>query len=157
MQFRSDQIRSAIFTHPKRTAVALGLFLMIVGSFEPFYVRIFFSDRDALRRLYVELPYRKLPGFRPLLSRVRELTPLHAKVALWVPPGRWNEGYEYGYYRSVYLIAGREVVPLLDAADHFLSSNLDQADYLVCWHCNPGFAGFKTVLRTPDGFLARKR
>ena len=130
---------------------------MVAGGFEPFYLRIFALDRAALRQTYLELPYRKLPGFRTLLTESRKATPPGARVALWLPSGRWESGYEYGYYRSVYLLAGREVLPLLDDSSRFLPANLAAADYVICWHCRPPFNGFEDILQTPDGVLARKR
>ena len=78
------------------------------------------------------------------------------RVAFWMPDPRWERGYEYGFYRSGYLLAGRQIVPLIDQNDRFFPAHLEQSDWIVCWRCEVPFARFRTVWRGPSGSVAKR-
>lgn len=141
----------------RRSAAVLALLLMVGGGFELFYLEAYALDRDSYREYLTRLPYRRLPGFQDLAAvAVREIPP-EASVAIWIADPAWDRGYEYAYYRSVYLLKGRQSIPLLDKRNAFLSRNLASADYVLCWRCDAPFAPFETTVVTKWGTIARRR
>lgn len=148
--------------HPGRSfevrviLAALAFACLIAGGIEPFYFRAFGLDRQQMRQHLTELPYRKLPGYRQFLIDVHGSTVSGDSVGLWL--GRpWNEGYEYGYQRSAYLLPSRVLLPLIDHRDRFIPANLDRILYLACWQCDPPFPGFTVVKRFRHGTLSRRQ
>ena len=120
---------------------------MAAGSFQPMYLRVFAMDSNAIRAVYTELPYRRIPGLRKLLVDAGARTPPGATIALWVPFREWDGGYGYAFRRAPYLMPDKRVVPMED---------LRSAQYLVCWHGCPPAPGFKTVWRSAEGELMRR-
>ena len=125
--------------------------MLVIGGFEPYYVRIFTVDAARTRAAMTELPYRKLPGLRRLLVDVDRSTPRGAKIAIALPFRDWEGGYGYGYYRASFLLPGKQVVPLLPP------SNLRFADYVMVWRGRPAIDGFVPVWTTSDGTLMVRR
>jgi hypothetical protein len=136
---------------PLRIAAYAVLAMLVIGGFEPYYVRIFTADAARRRAAMTELPYRKLPGLRRLLVDVDRSTPRGAKVAIALPFRDWEGGYGYGYYRASFLLPGKQVVPLLPP------SNLRFADYVVVWKGRPVIEGFVPLWTTSDGTLMVRR
>lgn len=140
-----------------RTLVAAAVLVLIVaGGYEPFYLQILTANRFALRLHYVELPYRKLPGLRNLMTAVAEATSPGDRIAVAIP-SQPPEGYAYGFNRSAYLLAGRQLVPLVDRDGRPLDGNFAEADYLACWSCTMNAPGATMVLETKWGTLMRLR
>lgn len=122
---------------------------LAIGTFQTYYVRILFESSDARRRAYAELPYRKVPGLRRLLTEADRRLPIGANVLFAMPEGTPAGAYEYAHRRSIYLLAGKNVLPLR-------RENLARADYIVCWRaCSPP-QGFQQLWRSEDGVLLRK-
>jgi hypothetical protein len=136
---------------PLRIAAYAVLAMLVMGGFEPHYVRVFSVDAARTREAMTELPYRKLPGFRRLLLEVDRSTPRGARIAIALPYRQWEGGYGYGYYRASFLLPGKQVVPLLPP------SNLRFADYVVVWKGRPEIAGFAPLWTTSDGTLFKRR
>ena len=132
------------------------MLVMLAGGFEPLFLRIFFLDREALRRHLIELPYRQLPGLQRLLLTARTQTIEGEKVGFWMDSPRWKEGYEYAYKRAGYPMAGRQVIPLIDSGSRLREAALKEIDVLVCWRCRPPFPEFRISYQTPDGVVARR-
>ena len=121
-----------------------------IGAFEPFYIRIFFTDRTRLRAALTELPYTKAPGLRTFLSEVAQRTPPGSRVAIAAPWTEWDRGYEYVFARSLYPLAGREVLALTRPG------SLERAEYVAAWHAAPAIPGFTEIWRGRDGVLLRR-
>jgi hypothetical protein len=138
-------------SRPLRIAAYAVLAMLVVGGFEPYYVRVLGADASRTRAAMTELPYRKLPGFRRLLVDADRVTPRGARIAIALPYAEWDGGYGYGYYRASFLLPGKQVVPLLPP------SNIRFADYVLVWHGRPAIQGFMPVLATGDGTLYRRR
>lgn len=136
---------------PLQLAAYAVLAMLVIGGFEPYYVRIFTVDAARTRAAMTELPYRKLPGLRRLLVEVDRSTPRGAKIAIALPFRDWEGGYGYGYYRASFLLPGKQVVPLLPP------SNLRFADYVVVWKGRPVIDGFVPLWTTSDGTLMVRR
>jgi hypothetical protein len=128
--------------HPRpRFAAALPmLFAMAAwtaigaGAFQKLYVTIHFKDTAALRTFWTEAPYRRIPGLRPLLFEVEARTKPGDRVLLWTPHRPWQGGYGYAFRRAQYVLAGRDVIPLLDRARDVVDErNIARATYIACW------------------------
>ena len=138
-------------------AALAALAAMVFGSFEPYYLRIYRVDGAALRAQWTELPYRKVPGLRQLLLEVARRTPPGARILIATPHRPGLGGYRYAFERSHFILAGRELVPLLDPANEKrIPLRLESVDYIACWHeCTPP-RGFNPVWKSNDGVLLRR-
>lgn len=121
-----------------------------VGAFEPFYVRMLFLDRARMHRSLIELPYTQAPGLRTFLIEVEQRTPRGSHVAIAAPFTEWDRGYEYVWTRSLYPLAGRDVLSLTKR------DALQRAEYIAAWHLAPAVPGFTEVWRGRDGVLLRR-
>ena len=140
-----------------RLAAYVILAALVAGGFEPMYVRIFAVDGASWRAAMTELPYRKLAGLRRLMIDVDRSTPRGSRIAIALPFRQWEEGYGYGYYRTSYLLPGKQVIPLLALdRDEPRPDNLRLADYIVVWRGKLDVKGFTVVWSTPDGTLLRR-
>jgi hypothetical protein len=135
------------------TALIAGIALF---SFQPFYVRIFFVDRQAMSRQLAELPYHLVPGFRDLMLEVRDRVPEGSNVALVTPFRDWPR-YGYCFHRARYLLAGRQVVPLVAPSGEVELSNLGKAQYVVAYNSALDSQVFEEVFRSRYGVLLRRR
>jgi hypothetical protein len=142
----------------KLSIAALGAFLAIaIGSFEPFYLRIYTIDSATLRANWTELPYRKVPGLRRVLVEVDRRTPRGARVLLATPHRPGEGGYRYAYARAQFLLAGRELVPLLEPfTENRIPLQLESVDYIACWHDCATPQGFEIIWKNNDGVLLRR-
>ena len=131
---------------------------IVIGGFEPFYLRVLAGSTPMSPAFLAELPYRKLAGFQRLLLETAPRTFPGAKIAIALPFGAWEGGYGYGYYRASYLLPGRQVVPLLvPGEDRPAPQNLAVADYVLSWHSASSLPGFVTVWNSADGSLMRRK
>ncbi|HJQ41262.1 MAG TPA: hypothetical protein VKB93_29330 [Thermoanaerobaculia bacterium] len=140
------------------SVAALGAFLAIaIGSFEPFYLRIYGIDSTTLRANWTELPYRKVPGLRRMLVEVDRRTPKGARVLLATPHRAGEGGYRYAYARAQFLLAGRQLVPLLEPfTEKRVPLQLQSVDYIACWHECATPNGFQIIWKSDDGVLLRR-
>ena len=138
-------------------AALAALAAVILGSFEPYYLRIYRVDADKLRNYWTELPYRKVPGPRRVLVEVGRRTPPGARILIATPHRPGQGGYRYAFERSHFILAGRELVPLHDPATEApIPLHLESVDYIACWHeCAPP-RGFDVVWQSADGVLLRR-
>ena len=136
-------------------ALALAAWIAIaIGAFQAFYLRIWTTDRAALREQYVELPYRRIPGWRSLLGEAAARTPPGARILIALPHRPWQSGYGYGFRRAQYVLAGREAVPLLDReTERVDDAALGRADFVLCWRECPPPPGFALVWQNEQGML----
>ena len=140
-----------------RTALIAVLFtVLLVGGFEPFFVRIFFVDRDALGQQLTAGPDLAAPGYADLLDQVRQRTPPGSKIALLFPVRQWSSGYEYAYYRGSWFLAGREVIPLVDPDDSVRLERLRDAEYIASWRVDAAVEEFEPVWRGANGVLLKR-
>ena len=130
-----------------RIASIVALAMIVIGGFEPFYLRIFAADGASMRAAFTELPYRKLPGLRRFLVDVDARTPPGARIAICVPYPEPDPGYVYAYSRASYVLPGKQIVPIGHAAE---------ADFVACWHASPALPRFAIVWQSADGVLLRR-
>lgn len=146
MPSRADRIRAPLY--------AILIAGMLAGGFQPFFVRIFVSDREQLSRTLAEAPDR--PGYADFLREVRRLTPEGSRIAILVPMRQWNRGYSYAYYRASYFLTGREVVPVVDPDDVAHLERLRGADFVASWEMTPRIAGFSPIWRDERSALLQR-
>ena len=130
--------------------------LILVGAFQPFYWRMYAVNRKGYGEWLTELPYSRTPGLRTFIAGVRERTGRGSRIAIATPATSWRGGYEYAFVRATYLLAGRTTIPLIGEDDRPHPENLESAEYLACFQCEPALPAYKAVWRTPDGVLARR-
>jgi hypothetical protein len=142
----------------KLLAATAALLLILIGGFEPFYLRVFRIDRAKEEAAFAQMPYRKMTGLQTFLKGVDAHTPPGARIAIWCPFRQWEGGYGYAYYRASYLLPGKQVVPLLAPHDdHLQLANLAQADYLASFDDQIAAPGFDDNWRDQYGMLLKKR
>jgi hypothetical protein len=140
-----------------RIIAAIALAAIVIGGFEPFYLRVFTLDPATARNAFTELPYRKLPGFRSFITFVDASTPARSRIVLLLPFTQWEGGYGYGFYRAGFLMPSKTVMPMLELnADRLDRRAFDKADYIAGWHGAPPVDGFVPIWRSPDGILLRR-
>jgi hypothetical protein len=141
---------------PTHRIVALTLLILLAAArVQPGLLKLPFMDRAFLERHFAELPDRGWDGFPAFIAGVRAQTRPGDKIALIVPPRHWNEGYSYAFYRASYLLAGRQVVPLVQPDDRMAMGNLGAATYLAAWRMPP-IAGHPIVWQGHGGVLVRR-
>lgn len=138
-----------------RFVYAILLAAMIVGGFQPFFLRIFFSDRAAIARRLVESPDR--PGYVAFLGAVRRRTPEGSRIAILVPMRHWGRGYSYAYYRASYFLTAREVIPVVDPDDSAHLERVGEADFVASWGMAPRIGGFADVWNGDGGVLLERQ
>ncbi|MGH9457992.1 MAG: hypothetical protein ACRD2J_10175 [Thermoanaerobaculia bacterium] len=139
-----------------RPALAAAAFaLLFAGTFQPFYVRVFFADRQAAHAWLTELPYRKSPGLRSFLVEARRRTQPGDAIAFLVPYSRWEGGYRYALRGAKYILAGRTVHPVVGPRDVDLTENLDRANVIVAWQV-PVPPGWEVTWAGEGGAVARR-
>ena len=141
---------------------ALGMAVAVAiaaAAFQPFYLRIYVTDRARLAASLTELPYRKLPRMRQFILEVRARTRDGDAIAIASPLHRaplWTGGYDYLFARSRYLLGGRLVVPLVGDGDKPQPENLAMATHIACFQCTSAAPGFVEIWRGRDGVLLRR-
>ena len=139
-------------------AVAAAWIAIGAGAFQQFYVTIHFTDNTALRTFWTEAPFRRIPGLRQMLLAVEVRTKPGDRVLIWTPHRPWQGGYGYAFRRAQHVLAGREVIPLMDRQRDVVDErNIDRATFIACWPECPPMAGFDTIWRSKDGMLLRRR
>lgn len=133
----------------RRLLLGVALAAVAIGAFQPFYLRVWKQDWPALEAYLTELPYRKLPGLRRLCLEADRRTPPGSRVLFLMPPQTTKDAYDYGFGRTQYLLAAKDVVPRFDRSGRGV-------EYILCWRCTPP-SGFVTVWEGGEGSLARRR
>jgi len=132
----------------RRTAVILVLLVIGVGAFQPYYLRVWSQDWRALGAYLTELPYRKVPGLLRVCREADRRIPIGARVLLVTPHRTWPGGYDYSFRRARYLLAGREMIPMLGPTP------AQPPDFIVCAQmpCAPR-ANFRQIWGDASGSI----
>ena len=141
----------------KQRALRIAVAAAIAAAlFQPFYLTIFTVSRARMSAMLVELPYRKMPGLRLFLEGVRARTRKGDSIALAAPYPTWDNGYDYAYARSTYVLAGRRVLPMLDAQNRPQPQNLGGAQFIAAYRMRGPLPGYAPVWSSADGTLWRR-
>ena len=139
-----------------RRAAAAALFAaIVVVGLEPILLSFPFIDRERAAARYGSMLDRPYPGYREFLEAVREHTHNGDVIAVLVPARRWEFGYSFAYYRASYVLAGREVLPLVWHHDEMLGVNFNAAQYVAAWDVQPPPG--EVVVRASGGVLVKRR
>ncbi|HUP47842.1 MAG TPA: hypothetical protein VNA04_03530 [Thermoanaerobaculia bacterium] len=114
-----------------RRRLALTLFVLIAAaSADLSLLRTATIDRS---RTALALRSEPWPGYEAFLAGVRHRTHAGDSIALLVPSRGWEQGYSYGYFRASYVLAGREVLPVIGPGDQQFPGRVDRAAYVAVW------------------------
>jgi hypothetical protein len=121
-----------------RRRFALLLFAALaLLAIDPVAVRVAVASRAVMHRFFTIFPDRLwYPDYPAFLEEVRTHTRPGDTIAILVPSMRWEAGYSYAYYRASYVLAGREVLPLVQPDDSAVPQNLAGAKFVAAWHRN---------------------
>jgi hypothetical protein len=146
-------------TRPQLVAAAAAAAWIAIGAgaFQQLYVAIHFTDTAALRTFWTEAPFRRIPGLRRMLLAAEARTQPGDRVLLWTPHRPWQGGYGYAFRRAQHVLAGRDVIPLIDRdSGAVVERNIDRATFIACSPGCPPIAGFDVIWRSEDGMLLRR-
>ena len=135
----------------RRILAALILATLVIGGIEPSYFRILLGDpAERIRKAD-----RRVPGYAEFLEGVAQRTRPGDSIVIIVPLPNWKTGYGYAYYRASYILAGRDLIPILADDDRVRHEVLQQTDYVAVWRMAE-LPGFETVWRGHNGALQRR-
>ena len=90
--------------------------------------------------------------YEAFLARVRDSTQPGDSIVILAPARRGSEEYSFAFFRASYVLAGRTVLPAVDASGGVAGDNIRTARYVAVWHGH--FVSNRHVLwRAPGGEL----
>ena len=137
----------------RRHAAMLLLAALIILGLRDNYVRYFFpSSRPAFTRS----PQKFDPAYERFLDDVDRVIPQRRSVGVVTNANGWP-GYFYWYYRALYRLAGRSIVPMYQPQRSVRSAQVFDTDYIVFWKATPTLAQDAWVLHTDRGTVVRNK
>jgi len=133
----------------RRTLVIVAFPAIVLSAIDVPLLRIPF-DLAAFARPDEHYVHPVWNQYVQFLRDVRAHTRGGERIAILVPPRHWDAGYCYAYYRASYILAGREVLPLVDAHDGVHPENLRAADLVAVWR-TPLPRTHRTLVWAGDG------
>jgi hypothetical protein len=142
---------------PWRRAIALAIILAVFAlRIDRQLLILPFVDRAGIAAAFESRPDRLWPQFPRFIDEVRARTANGDSIAIVVPSLDWDQGYSYAYYRSSYLLAGREVLPVATSDRVLHPENFRRAKYVAVWGRDfPPTQTLKPVWRGEGGVLLR--
>lgn len=139
----------------RRVAAATLFAAIVVIGIEPILLSLPFRDRRPMAAAFANRADQLFPGYVEFLAEVRAHTRDGDSIAIVVPSRSWERGYSYAYYRASYLLAGREVLPLVDRSDRVVTGNMRAAQYVASWGVTPPPG--EVVSKRNRGVLVKRR
>lgn len=139
-----------------RGSLAVACFVVTTAvAVNPILLRLPFSDRARLGSALTAMqePRGYYPDYPEFLESVREHTKRGDSICLVVPSTNWNSAYSHAYLRATYLLAGREVLPVITPDSRPAPQNLNRARYVAIWNVPGGSDLGRTVLEQHRGRL----
>lgn len=141
--------------HPSLLRRILGIGILaglLIGTFEPLYLRMFTATGRAIRGQIAAIPYRKLPDLKPFLEAAADRIPPGAHVVFVTRLG--PSGDRYAFSRAAYVLAGRRVVSGVDQRGALVPQRFTQAEFAVTYGTAPP-SGFEVVWASAEGTVSR--
>jgi hypothetical protein len=136
----------------RRWLIGFALAGIAAGAFQPFYLTVWRQDWRALGAFLTEVPYRKVPGLRRACLEAERRVPLNASVMLVTNHPSWPKGYDYAFRRAHYLLAGRQMVPMLGPRP------AAPPDFILCVPANcTAPLSYRAVWRDASGALLERQ
>ena len=117
----------------RRVLAVIAFAAIVLFRFDRQLIRLPFINREPLAQALTSTPDRLWPQFPRFVAGVRARTEHGDSIAIIPPSLDWNDGYSYAYYRASYLLAGREVLPVVSEDGTRQTENLTRAKYLAVW------------------------
>lgn len=136
---------------PRRVLAIAAFASLLATTIQPELFRVAAGDRAAEARA-VDTE-RAWPGYGAFLDGVREHSRPGDRIALAFPATRWDRQYDQAYYRASYVLAGREVLPLMDRDNRPLRQNVREADLVAVYRGT--MRGAQVVWAAQSGSLVR--
>lgn len=138
----------------RRIVCAIAFAALVIAAIDPALVTVAFTSPEALAAEFVRAADREWwPYYPRYIEAVRAATPPGSTIAIVVPPMRWDDGYSYAYYRASYLLAGRNVLPVVWRDDRVLIENVRAAQYVAVWRRPFPEEHLRVVFRGGGGVL----
>ena len=129
--------------------------LAAAGAFETLYLQMLRPAGRAQTRAALEAMSEE-PGYREFLKEVEARTEKGSTI-LVVAPRPWGNGqYEYVYYRAVYLVASRTVLPARWNDNRPIRENAQSARYVAAWDMRIESPSHELVWQGTRGALYRR-
>ncbi len=139
---------------PRRALAGLALAAIVATRVDPAYVEMLIGNRDARAKTFVPIVDVHLPQYTRFLAEVRSRTAAGDSIAIVTPDAAPRELYPLAYYRASYLLAGREVLPVIDAQGGAIAANRAAARYVAVFGDSP--AAGEVVWKGEGGALYRR-
>jgi hypothetical protein len=139
----------------RRILAACALVALVALHFDYKLLTFPFLDRAKLQASFTAMPDGQWGEYRRFLEGVRARTKPGDRIAVAVPRMSWDDGYSYAYYRASYILAGREVIPLIYRTNAPIPANLQRAEYLAVWQTSGPRA--RVVWQGDGGVLLSRR
>lgn len=130
--------------------------MIVCGAYDAAYLKIFATDRVALRAQFTAYPDLAFPSLPAFLREVRERTEPGSSIALVVPMRDWPGEYEHAFLRASYILAGRRVIALVAPGNRLQTERIAEADYVAVWHARFTAPGFGRVWESSEGTLEKR-
>jgi hypothetical protein len=140
-----------------RRGLAIVLFAAIVtAAVQQRLIRLGATLRPETRALLANAADPRFPSYPQFLETVRAATKPGDTIAIVFPASDWDHGYAYGYYRASYVLAGREVLPLLTPASEPIATNFTRAKYIAVYRARIAGGPYRVIASTADGALVQR-
>jgi|GEM_PF-545508 len=119
----------------------VGLILLSLLAYEglqPYYATFLWRDRRPWVARFAAQPDRRDPAFGPFLRRIEETTPPGSSIVIVTPNPDWYVQYGFMYFRALYVLEGRHVLPALSPLPDNTPrvDRLSSADFVAGWRTN---------------------
>ena len=142
----------------RRVAALIAALAILALRLDRQLIRLpFMEDRALLSEAFTKRPDRLWPQFPQFIAGVRAHTQRGDSIAIITRSLDWDDGYAYAYYRSSYLLAGREVLPVTMEDRKPRPENLKRAKYVAIWGRGAPPPNARLVWQGEGGFLLRQQ
>lgn len=129
---------------------------LVIAAVSPGYFTFLAHPLAQSRAQFATIIDKPAPGMTDFLSSVRARTRPGDRIAIVILSTDW-EPYSYVYFRAVYQLSGRRVIPVVDDRSVVHPERLREATYVAAWGARFRSDEFTTVWSGDGGSLARRR